>query len=60
MKAITATLTKVLHAYGDLEIQETMRFPDTKHAMEFSLTMLGKRVSRPVAGSAYTITAVEF
>ena len=60
MNNLTAKLTKVLHAYGDLVIQETMRFPDVQHAKSFAEAMIGNRVAHPVAGSAYTITAINF
>lgn len=60
METITATLTKVLHAYGDLEIKETMRFANVSSAASFRRDMLNKRVGKPCAGSAYTITAVEW
>jgi hypothetical protein len=57
---VTATLNKVLHAYGDLKVQETMRFANRTLAEDYRKEMLGKRVSRPVTGSAYTVTAVTF
>lgn len=57
---VTVTLTKVLHNYGNLEVQETMRFANRALAEDYRMEMLGKRVSRPVAGSAYTVTAVSF
>jgi hypothetical protein len=57
---MTATLTKVLHAYGNLEVQETMRFANMSSAARFRRDMLNKRVGRPCAGSAYTIIAVEW
>lgn len=57
---VVATLTKVLHRYGDLEVQETMRFPNQEAATVYRNSMVGRRVSRPVAGSAYTVTAVSF
>jgi len=60
MKAITATLTKVLHAYDDLEIQETMRFANASSASHYRRDMLNKRIGKPCCGSAYTVTAVEF
>ena len=60
MSQITATLTKVLHAYGDLEIQETMRFANVESATRYALDMLHKRVNKPCCGTAYTVTAVEF
>lgn len=59
MKAITATLTKVLHAYGDLKIQETMRFANVESATGYALDMLHKRV-KSYCGTDYTVTAVEF
>lgn len=57
---MTATLTKVLHAYGNLEVQETMRFANVSSAARFRRDMLNKCVGRPYAGSAYTIIAVEW
>lgn len=57
---VTATLTKVLHRYGNLEVQETMRFANRALAEDYRKEMLGKHVSRPVAGSAYTVVAVSF
>jgi hypothetical protein len=60
METITATLTKVLHAYGDLEIQETMRFANASSASRYRSDMLNKRIGKPCCGSAYTVTAVEF
>jgi hypothetical protein len=57
---MTATLTKVLHAYDGLVIQETMRFANVSSAARFRRDMLNKRVGRPCAGSAYTIIAVEW
>lgn len=56
---VTATLTKVLHAYGDLEIQETMRFVDAEYAAHYRDTMVGKRI-RAYGGSGYTVTSVTF
>ena len=57
---VTAILTKVLHFYNDLEIQETMRFATRKSAECFRNDMVNRKVANPVAGSAYTITAVSF
>ena len=56
---VTATLTKVLHGYHDLEIRETMRFVDLTHAAEYRNTVLGKRI-RTYGGSDYTVTSVVF
>lgn len=56
---VTATLTKVLHGYHDLEILETMRFVDSTHAAEYLNIMLGKRI-RAYGGTDYTVTAVTF
>jgi hypothetical protein len=56
---VTATLTKVLHRYGDVEVQETMRFADRNSAEDFRLDMLNVRV-KGFTGSPYTITAVTF
>lgn len=57
---VVATLTKVLHRYGDLEIQETMRFPNRESAEYFRNDMVNRKIANPVAGSAYTVTAVSF
>jgi hypothetical protein len=57
---VTATLTKVLHCYGGLEIQESMRFANLASAKAFKRDVLNRRVSNPMAGSPYTITAVSF
>lgn len=57
---IVATLTKVLHRYSDLEIQETMRFPNRESAEGFRNDMVNRKIANPVAGSPYTVTAVSF
>jgi hypothetical protein len=56
---ITATLTKVLHRYGDIQVQETMRFANRAAAESFRTDMLNKRV-KGFSGTSYTITAVTF
>lgn len=57
---VVATLTKVLHHYGNLEVQETMRFANRALAEEYRKGMLGKYVRRSVFGPAYTVTDVSF
>ena len=53
---ITATLTKVLHRYGDIQVQETMRFANRAAAENFRNDMLNERVKGSF-GTPYTITA---
>lgn len=55
---VTATLTKVLHRYNNLVVQESMRFANLASAEAFRKDMVGKRISRPIAGSPYTITTM--
>ena len=57
---VTATLTKVLHRYGDLEVQETMRFANRSAAISFQRSMVNVRISNPACGSPYTIIDVSF
>ena len=56
---VTATLTKVLHRYGDIRVQETMRFANRESAEGFRTDMLNKRVEG-FSGTPYTITAITF
>lgn len=51
---VVATLTKVLHSYGDLQVKETMRFANRESAEGYAADMLQKRV-KPYCGSSYTI-----
>jgi hypothetical protein len=53
---ITATLTKVLHTYGDVLHTETMRFANRESTCRFRDDMLNKR-TKGFAGTEYTITA---
>lgn len=56
---VTATLTKVLHRYEDVEVQETMRFANRSAAESYRADMLNVRV-KGFTGTPYTITAVTF
>lgn len=56
---VTANLTKVLHSYGDLEVQETMRFANQRSAEAFHADMLNKRV-KGLSGTSYTIIKFSF
>jgi hypothetical protein len=52
---VTATLTKVLHTYGDVLHTETMRFANRESACRFRDDMLNKR-TRGYGGTVYTLT----